>query len=201
MQLPSLREAQLAIIGSWRIFLGKPGALAFFDLSLKGFWRSFAAIIMVAPLYYISLQSGIKMLSDPNLAGSSTQITADFSSFYALQTLVLVLDWIAYPLVLALLAGSLNIQKAYFAYIATYNWSTLLLLLPHAALSLLYLLGLLPAMVLIMLSLPIVGWSLYFRYILTRYVTGIAIGPALGLVALGFLLSLFIDAGIDKLLS
>jgi hypothetical protein len=39
------------------LLLGKPGAVGRFDVSLEGFWRSFAAILLVLPSFAIVLMA------------------------------------------------------------------------------------------------------------------------------------------------
>ena len=46
-----LLEAQSAVRGTWRLFLRDTGGYDDLDLSERGFWHSFAAIIPIAPLY------------------------------------------------------------------------------------------------------------------------------------------------------
>ena len=60
-------EIERSLTGAWRLFLGKPDAMRFFDASVEGFWRSFGAIVLVAPLYALTaLADRHDMLTDAN---------------------------------------------------------------------------------------------------------------------------------------
>ena len=51
--MPSLAEVARAIYGAWRLMLFDADGMTFFDLSTGGFWRSFFAAVVVAPLYAV----------------------------------------------------------------------------------------------------------------------------------------------------
>ena len=38
------------LAGAWQVMLGRPEGLNRLDTSLEGFWRSFAAIVLVVPI-------------------------------------------------------------------------------------------------------------------------------------------------------
>lgn len=51
--MPFLDRDEIArsLTGAWRVFLDKPDAAQFFDLSVEGFWRSFRAFGLMIPFY------------------------------------------------------------------------------------------------------------------------------------------------------
>ena len=49
----ALREVVTSLYGAARLIQFKPDGLTYFDSSLDGFWRSFTAALLVAPLYGI----------------------------------------------------------------------------------------------------------------------------------------------------
>ena len=84
------------ILGAVRLFLWDRGAMAHFDLSMTGFWRSFAAPIAMAPVYYFIVMQNVAMgevlLADnPEL----TSLGVDTSGQ------ALVVDMVAYVLSIA----------------------------------------------------------------------------------------------------
>ena len=46
-----LIEAVAALTGAIALAMGRDDAFEHFDLTAEGFWRSFAAVIVIAPLY------------------------------------------------------------------------------------------------------------------------------------------------------
>ena len=49
--MPSRDEIVQSLTGAWMLFLDRRNAMRYFDVSVDGFWRSFAAIIFVVPAY------------------------------------------------------------------------------------------------------------------------------------------------------
>ena len=126
-------EIERSLIGSWQLFLGKPDALRAFDTSIEGFWRSFQAILLVAPLYLLTA-----VMERTTLFGSAMAVGA-FSeeSFWGTQGLTLVLDWFSLPILLAGIAGMIGIRRQYPAYIVVRNWATVIMVAPFALVSVL----------------------------------------------------------------
>ena len=83
--------------------------MRFFDTSVDGFWRSFRAIVLVAPLY------GLTALADRHDLLTDANPTDDFSDaqFWAAKALTLGLDWMTLPILLGLIAGFLGIRRGY----------------------------------------------------------------------------------------
>ena len=53
--MPSYAEIQRSVQAAWLLARGDTRGMALFDLSLEGFWKSFAAALLVAPAYAIVL--------------------------------------------------------------------------------------------------------------------------------------------------
>ena len=47
-------EIARSLTGAWHLFLDRPDAMRYFDLSIEGFWRSFRAIVLLLPAYILS---------------------------------------------------------------------------------------------------------------------------------------------------
>jgi hypothetical protein len=186
-------EIRRSLAGAWQVFLGRPGALRTFDISSDGFWRSFRAIGLVAPLYALTA------IADWRAAGSSAALPPDGSAFAAARAITLVLDWAALPALLAGLAGFLGIQRGYTAFVVVRNWSTVITILPFAAIAALDLLGLLPGDLVVIPSLAALGFALRFGYMAARATLGVTVDVAIGFVALDFLVSLALVMTVGRL--
>jgi hypothetical protein len=55
-------EINSSLTGAWKIFLDRPDALQHFDTSYAGFWRSFQAIFLIAPLYAVATLASWRMV-------------------------------------------------------------------------------------------------------------------------------------------
>lgn len=113
-------EAISALRGSWRLFLRDTGGFEDFNLSVGGFWRSFAVIIAVAPfyLYAVMVQNGIQLPDQPPSEPVSINLAA----------IGLVAQWFAWPLVMAIIARFAGLARNYARYIVVYNWSAILVM-------------------------------------------------------------------------
>ncbi|MDD7910074.1 hypothetical protein PUV47_09095 [Pseudovibrio exalbescens] len=195
--LPSLTEVRHSVQGSWLLVKGRSEGMSYFDLSADGFWRSFTVLLYVLPFYMLGnvteAQLG-KELGEP--------LSANGGGLLPLPKLfTLVLDWIGFPIILAFLASLLAVRNTYGAYVTVRNWTTLVVVIPHAALNLLYLAGVLNADMLLTLSLFVVGWVLWVHFTVARIALSVGAGLAIGLVVLDFILSLFIVQIVDQLFS
>lgn len=184
-------ELKTALTASWALFRGDASAVNAFDMSMSGFWRSFLAILPLLPLYFINVNSEKKLL----LSDGQIQVeTFSENVFWFTQFLSLGLDWIVFPLILALLAGPLGLSTGYVRFIVLRNWTSILCALPFVLAALLHLAGFLNQGGVLMVSLLTVGAVLHFRYRLARIAFAAPASVCIGLVALDFLLSLLIGA-------
>ena len=180
--------------GAWAIMRGRSDGLARLDVSVEGFWRSFGAIILVAPF------AALAMLSQSTLSPAAGNPPAtNAGGAVGIQGFGLLLDWIAFPLVFAVLARTLGLGARYVPFIVARNWGAVLVAAMLAILHALQLLGLLPAQIASFLLLVAIGVALRFSYMIARITLGVGLAIALPIVALDFLLSLTIWAFVDRL--
>ena len=61
-------EIVRSLTGAWELFLDRPGAMRHFDVSVDGFWRSFAAVLLVVPSYAFAVLADRQMAAamDPS---------------------------------------------------------------------------------------------------------------------------------------
>ena len=188
-------ETARSLTAAWWLFLNRPDAMRLFDVSLEGFWRSFAAILLVAPAYALTaIAENQAMLTDalPDNGGSG-------AAYFLDKALTLGLDWISLPIVLALLARPLGITRTYSGFVVARNWASVISILPFAAVALLYLLGIIDADLWSFLSLAFIIVIFRYTFVIARRALGASLGLAAGLVALDFAVSLALSQGIDAL--
>ena len=181
-------EIQRALTGAWRLFIGKPDALRYFDTSADGFWRSFRAIILVAPLYALTaLADRRDMLTDTNPGDDFTS-----AQFWAAKALTLALDWVTLPILLGLIADFIGIKRGYPALIVARNWATVLMLIPFAGIALLDLAGIGTPNSLVLPSLLALIATFRMSYAIARRTLEVGAEIAIAFVVLDFLVSLAI---------
>lgn len=108
----SAAEVRRSLNGAALLFRGRADGLQFLDRSVGGFWSSFAALLLVLPIDAISI-----------LAQSRIVVQEPFVSAFVDRLPPLILDWIAFPIVLGLFAKTLGISGAYVSYVVARNWA------------------------------------------------------------------------------
>ncbi|MBN9000167.1 MAG: hypothetical protein J0H54_12500 [Rhizobiales bacterium] len=181
-----------AIAGAVELFLGRREGLGRFDFSFEGFWRSFGAAVYALPLYAFVIAGEWSLVAAaPKPPALSLLIAARLADF--------VLDFAAMPAALALLARPLGISRSYAPYIVVRNWSTLVVLAPQAAISLLLRLGWLSYEISALLSLALLVVMLVYQFRIVRWTIGWTPGPAAAFVAADAILSLILISLVNAL--
>ena len=100
------------LYGAWRLLLGDRGAVALFDDSVTGFWKSFFAAILVLPFYLVMTAMGV----------------IEFDSSRSLPAIVLIvlefyiIAWVLWPLIIGHVLPVLDRCEKFTLYIVAYNW-------------------------------------------------------------------------------
>jgi hypothetical protein len=186
-------ETERALFGAWRLFLNQPDALRAFDTGIEGFWRSFQAIILVAPLYAVAA-----LADRVAVIGSVTDGTFSEGVFWSAKIASLCVDWVAFPILLAGLAGFLQIGRGYIPFIAVRNWASVLMTLPFAAIAILQLLGV-GEDLLLLPSLVALAFSLRLDFVIVRRTLAVPVDVAVALVLLDWLVSIAIVLAMNHL--
>jgi hypothetical protein len=188
-------EILRSLSAAWRLFLNQPAAMRDFDVSVDGFWRSFAAIGLIVPVYALTAIAEYQVMMSDAVADQNSSGAA----FAFDKMLTLGVDWIALPILLAALARPLGITRNYPAFVVARNWASVLAILPFGAIALLYGLGAFGTDASNFLSLAFLIVILRYNFVIARRALEASIGLAIGLVALDFVVSLAIADGMDAL--
>ncbi|SDB52783.1 hypothetical protein [Bauldia litoralis] len=187
-------EIRRSLTGAWDLFLDRPEAMRAFDVSVEGFWRSFRVIVLLLPAYFLTTMAEQIMLSETAVETAGPGGVALF-----LDSVVgLGLDWIALPVVLALAARPLGIQRNYAAFIVARNWGAVIALTPFGVIGLLVILGLLNAEIANFLMLASLMVVLRYNFLIARRALDVGIGFAIGIVILDLAVSLTIALALDS---
>jgi hypothetical protein len=177
-----------SLTGVWQLFLDKPGAIKLFDASVEGFWNSFQAIVIVAPIYALTVFIDEQVF----LASADRATIAQFDApaYFLSRLVTLGLDWVTLPALLALLAPYLGIRGGYSAYIVIRNWSTVFTLAPYGVVSLLEWTGAVRGAAILIPGGIALAIAVRISYIAARRALAVPVDVAIGFVALDFLVSL-----------
>ena len=195
MLFPSISDIQRNLTAVWAVFRGNRDAIRQDDASYEGFWRSFAAIVLLIPLYIAFVMSEIAVIESRDL------IPAEFSPTWhaAVRAISIVIDWVGYPLLMLVMARPLGIASRYATYIAAYNWSSVIISVPLALPGILLGLGMISTG--IAGALMLVGLAVFvrMRFVVARAALEVSVATAAGLVLLDFLLGLALAELFDRM--
>src|SRR5271154_5045235 len=108
--LPSANEVAAAFQGAIRLARLDAGGLNFFDRTVGGFWRSFFAAALIAPVRIFLL---ITTREVPDDVGSLR--------FVGVETISYVIGWLFFPFIMLFVVDLLNRRARYFDYLVPYN--------------------------------------------------------------------------------
>jgi len=169
--------------GALRLAQMDRGGLAYFDRSLGGFWRSFQAAWLVAPLYLLTLLLIGRTPAEP--------------TGWLLEGLGYAINWLAYPCLMLTLADLLDRRRQYFNYMVPYIWA----LAPQNALLLLVSLidagGVIPGEFGKLLGLAAFLSILTYKWYIARVGLEVNNATALGLVVVDVALDLAIQLMVE----
>jgi hypothetical protein len=188
-------EIARSLTAAFDLFLDRPGAMRNFDVSVDGFWRSFAAVILVVPSYAFAVLAERTMAAAIDPAAP----VQDGASFFVQNVIGLGLDWVALPVILALLARPLGIARNYPAFIVARNWGAVIAAVPFGAIGLLIVLGLVGGELANLLMFAALIVVLRYTYLIARRAFDVSLGFAIGIVVLDFVVSLTIALALDGL--
>ena len=177
-------ETARSLRGALLIFRGRAEGLRLLDTTVGGFWRSFAAIAVAAPLYLADVVVDLAV-------GRSAGETSD-ALFVTVKVLAYLADWLAFPLTIALLARPFDLGRNYVPYIVAYNWSSVVIVALFAPASVLASLGAISPEIAGFLGLALLVVAARYRFVVARLALQAPPATALGLVILELVLSLMV---------
>ena len=183
--------------GAWDVMLGRAEGLNRLDVSLEGFWRSFAAVLLVAPFAVLAFFSQQQIAYESRLALDNPD-EFEGGSLGAAMTAFAV-DWFAFPILFAFLAPVLGLGSRYVPFIVTRNWASVIIAAGVAVIHALHVVGLLPSSVAPFVVVIAIAVALRFSYVIARVALAVSMTLALAIVALDFLVSVTIWAVFDRL--
>lgn len=119
----ALAETTRGLYAAWRMFIRDARAADLFENSYAGALRSYWAVLIVLPLYLLSVAIESTFPSESyfnfaTLAEHSGLLAASLAEF-CVFTLAFFVVW---PLIMDRLAVYLDCEKNFFRYVAAYNW-------------------------------------------------------------------------------
>ena len=186
-----LTEVVKALYGAYRLARFDTDGMHCFDISPLGFWCSFYAAVIVAPLYCLLL------LVRFNIGDVETPLYR----YLAIQTIAYVIAWVAFPLVMDRLVRVVDRDNCYIRYIVPYNWISVIQNAVYLPIVILGTIGALAPETSNGLAFVTLVWVLVYTWFVTRTALDVPGYVAGGLVTVDLLLSVLINAIADSMLS
>jgi hypothetical protein len=178
-----LSEIIRSLYGALHLARGDTSGMAFFNATEQGFWRSFTAAILIAPLFALLLTIRYHV----NEAGVS------LLRFTAIETIAYVVSWVAFPLLLYHLTDILGTGHRFIRYIVAYNWASVLQNLLYLPFALLVEAHLVQGAGSTFFGIILLGLVLLYTWFVTRTALEVTNLLAAGLVMIDLVLSIFIN--------
>ena len=163
-----------ALYGAYRLARADTNGLSYFDNSAAGFWRSFFAAVLIAPLFLILL---IIRFSVDDIGASAIR-------FYTFEAIAYVIGWVLFPLVVFYLVETLGKQERYVGFIIAYNWAAVLQNGFYLPFAILFQLGLIPGEAAGLLNLLLLGLVLTYTWFVAKSALDISGAVAGGIIIL-----------------
>ncbi|HLN07448.1 MAG TPA: hypothetical protein VK281_00550 [Xanthobacteraceae bacterium] len=116
----TLDEVIRSLKGSFRLIQREADGFRAFDISIAGFWRSFAAIVLTLPAF-VALLAERRLDAGPMVGG-----LFDDAGLVLREVLIFIACWIAFPLVMIGFVRLMGLERRYVGYVVAYNWSTVI---------------------------------------------------------------------------
>ena len=181
--IPSPIEIAHGIYGAWRLLRLDATGMDVFDRTAEGFWKSFFAAVLVAPAY----------LAIVLIELSEMTVTTGPLGIFIVQSLIYVIVWLAYPLIMYYLTDQIGRSEKYIGFIVALNWASVIQMLVFLPIIFLNMVEVVPNAVLGLVTLGIFLAMLLYQGFVTRTALDIS-GPAAGaLVVFAFVLEHVIE--------
>ena len=186
--MPTWPEIARSVDAAWRLARGDAGALSRFDLTVEGFWKSFAAALVVAPAYVVILLDQYRLAGWPEYPWGTA--IAEIAGY--------LIGWLAFPLAAIPLTRLLGVSARYVPLVVANNWSTVIQV---ALYTVVVIVGLvLPGPMRATALLTVTIMVLVYQWFVIRTSLATTVGTAMALVVIDLLLSITVSRTLDGLL-
>ncbi|NBJ11787.1 hypothetical protein [Microvirga arsenatis] len=189
-------EVNRSFRGTLDLLNSRTEGLKAFDMSERGFWRSFMAIWLTLPAYIVSLafeRLRLGLLQPDRSLLDSLWIDLVVALGHAA-------GFVALPLAMIWVARWFRLEKAYVPFVIVTNWISVIGMLVLSVPAMLMLLGWAPPGLASLFSLAFAVVIVRLQWFATKSTLGLSSLPALGIVVLGIVLNSVVGVAMRGLL-
>lgn len=158
-----------SLVGAFRLGMRDPRGLSAFDLTMDGFFRSFYAVLLAAPIYAFTAFGAMRIIQAmPRTAEMDGKEASSLLIFVLFHVANYVGSAVIFLIAMVPITRFMGAGQRFATLVIAYNWGTLLVHALFVPPVLLFALGILPAVDAQALNLILTGFVIYFRFALIR---------------------------------
>ena len=166
------------LYAAWHLLLRDRSAVALFDDSVSGFWKSFVSAAIIFPIYVALLLLGI----------AEFETSRSFFAVILLHIEFFIIRAVIWPLAMHYVVQALDRDEKYFLYVVAYNWANVVMNVIYFFAIIILLASPLSAVSQDAIGLVIFITLMIYQIFVTRVTLDIHLGPAIGLVICEFMI-------------
>ncbi|WP_138380672.1 hypothetical protein [Luteithermobacter gelatinilyticus] len=179
-----------SVKGAWALAQFNPLGLAYFDMSAEGFWKSFWAMAVAAPLFLASLYVGQEAARLNDLPSTLLPSLISYALHLPLTAFIMIY-----------FTRYMKIDANYAPMIITYNWSTVITYLVTVPVHLLIMTGVVRPDVGILMTMIVSGYVYIYRWFVFKVSLQISGWLSIGVLLFQQLFVLTVDMILIRVLS
>ena len=179
-----------SLYGSLRLAWGDKNGINYFNTSHLGFWRSFTAAIIVAPIFVLLL----------NVRYAVSNNDINFFRFVSIYAIAYVIGWVAFPIIINYVTDVLGHGAKFVRYIVIYNWASVLQNLIYLPFAILVEAQLIDGTAATIIGLCLLGLVFLYTAFITKTALEVSNGIAAAIIVFDLILSVIISATTQKIL-
>jgi hypothetical protein len=169
-----------------------------FDLTVEGFYRSFAALLVVIPMNLIADIIAVQVSAAERAHQGKEVVAQAYGIGDAMfSTVALGIQWMIFPAVMIVVLRFLGLSHRYVPLIIAHNWGTIVIYLFNMPAFLLYGAGFISHDDAIGLNLITLVFTLYYRYYTAETALDAGWSVAASTALLGFVLQIYFALGLS----
>tara|TARA_B100001123_G_scaffold285780_1_gene318544 strand:- start:1740 stop:2345 length:606 start_codon:yes stop_codon:yes gene_type:complete len=193
--IPDHYEIRSSLYGAWGLAHLDQRGMDHFTLTVSGFWSSFFAAAIAAPIYiYIrSISPAISMEQRPYELGAAENVLVGGATY--------LLSWCTLPVLMVFLSRILGVGKHYVGFIVAYNWAGVLQWALFGLVVTIMALTDTEASLHAVINLIAVMLTLFYLWFITR--TALHVGPfvAVSIVVIHVLIGLLLNLSAQEIVA
>lgn len=186
-----------SIDAAFRLALRDERGWGGFDLTTDGFFRSFAAIMVVMPLNILIDLFATDVAIKKKLAEGGTVSGAYDLSDAVFSTVAMCAEWLIFPVVMIFVLRFIGLAHRYSALVIAHNWGTVVVALLNIPAFALGTIGLLTPDLAFDVTFIVLGLTLYYRFYIAQTALDAGWGTAASITMLAFLLKIYFTLAIS----